>query len=328
MGFSFNLHVARWGRKTPAMGYKVFIDGEAGTTGLQVRERLNAHPSVELISVDEALRKDKKTRLEAMASADAAILCLPDEAAMEAVKLADGLKVKIIDSSTAFRCHKDWVYGFPELTSGQRQKIAASSRVANVGCYASAMIALIRPLIENNMISPETPLNISAISGYSGGGRGLIEHMKGDEGAKHFAYALGLNHKHIPEVMMHSGLTCKPSFVPMVGDFACGMLVQMPLIDGQLKASRADLHDAYTAYYQGERLIKICALDSNDGLTPEGYLPADALKGKNNLEIHVLGNDAQALVVARLDNLGKGAAGSAVQNLNLMLGIDETESLL
>ncbi|MCE2516835.1 MAG: N-acetyl-gamma-glutamyl-phosphate reductase [Alphaproteobacteria bacterium] len=317
------------------MSYKIFIDGEAGTTGLQVRDRLIAHPDVELITIDHDLRKDAATRRQAMAAADAAILCLPDEAAIEAVQLAEGLAVKIIDASTAFRTHPDWAYGFPELDDAQRGMIAGSRRVANVGCYATAMIALIRPLVDGGMISPDAPLNISAISGYTGGGKALISYMDNNDGPRHFAYALNLAHKHIPEVMMHARLDRKPTFLPMVGDFDCGMLVQLPLTSAQLKpgARRRDLHDVYSAHYADEAFIRVRGLDEGDGLTDKGYLAADALKGTNMLDIHTLGYDDgddqhQVMMVARLDNLGKGASGAAVQNLNLVLGLDETTGLL
>lgn len=312
------------------MTYNVFIDGEAGTTGLQVQGRLSAHPDVRLIAIDHDLRKDNHARRDAMAAADVAILCLPDEAAIEAASLAEGLGVKIIDASTAYRTHPDWAYGFPELDGNQRDKIANSNRVSNVGCYASAMIALIRPLVDAGVIDDNLALNISAISGYTGGGKTLISYMENDEGPKHFAYALGLNHKHIPEVMMHGRLQQKPSFLPMVGDFDCGMLVQMPLHLNQLAKSitRADLHAVYASHYDGEAFVKTCALDASHGLTDKGYLAADALKGTNLMELHCLGNDDQVMMVARLDNLGKGASGAAVQNLNILLGVDEKTGLI
>lgn len=324
------------------MAYNVFIDGEAGTTGLQVRDRLMAHPDVSLITIDSARRKNKAARQDAMAAADAVILCLPDDAAIEAALLAVGLGVKIIDASTAHRTHPDWVYGFPELDSRQRQKIAETTRVANVGCYAAAMIALIKPLIDAGLITPQAQLNISAISGYTGGGKAMIEYMENNGGAKHFAYGLSLGHKHIPEVMAHAGLSQAPSFLPMVGDFDCGMMVQLPLNSTVLKSgvTRADLHAVYSHHYADEPFVKIRApyhADSNtaDGLTDKGYLAVDGLKGSNLLEINTLGHDAsdgndtgQAMMVARLDNLGKGASGAAVQNLNLMFGIDETTGLI
>jgi N-acetyl-gamma-glutamyl-phosphate reductase len=318
------------------MSYQVFIDGEAGTTGLQVQSRLLEHPDIELINIDTAKRKDQAARRDALAAADAAILCLPDDAAIEAVGLAEGLDVKIIDASTAFRTHPDWTYGFPEMDRRQRGLIKASARIANVGCYATAMIAMIRPLVDAGMVAPETVLNISAVSGYTGGGKTLISYMKKDEGPKHFAYASELCHKHIPEVVHHSGLAVAPSFLPSVGDFDCGMMVQLPLNASLLKggAGRRDLHDAYAAHYDGEAFINVAPLDQGEGFTDRGFLAADALKGTNLLDIHVLGHDAagrddmRAVVVARLDNLGKGAAGAAVQNLNLILGLEETATLL
>ncbi len=318
------------------MTYHVFIDGEAGTTGLQVRDRLRAHPDIQLITIDPNLRKDPTARRAAMAEADAVILCLPDEAAIEAVALAEGLGVKIIDASTAYRVHPDWAYGFPEMTRNQRSVIKNSAHIANVGCYATAMIAMIRPLVDAGMITSDTPLNISAISGYTGGGKALIDYMQSDEGPKHFAYAAGLKHKHIPEVMHHGRLDVAPTFMPSVGDFDCGMLVQLPLTAGQLKdgATRRDLHDVFAAHYDGEIFINVMGLDAGEGMTARGFLAADALKGTNRLELHVLGHDQanhdqmQAMVVARLDNLGKGASGAAVQNLNLILGLDETTTLV
>ena len=316
------------------MTYRVFIDGEAGTTGLQVRERLDAHPEVDVLTIDHEMRKDEASRKALMAAADAVILCLPDDAARDAVALAEGLDCKIIDASTAHRISPDWTYGFPELAKGQRQHIANSRLIANVGCYATAMIALIRPLIDGGVIDASTALNISAISGYTGGGNALIHYMDHDEGPKNFAYGLGLNHKHIPEVMMHTGLTQKPMFLPMVGDFPCGMLVQLPLLPTMINQGfdRNAIHDVLTAHYDGEVFVNTHALDGNDGLTDRGYLAAEALVGSNMLDIHTLGyssdGDEQIMLVARLDNLGKGASGAAVQNLNIALGLEETLSLI
>ena len=316
------------------MTYRVFIDGEAGTTGLQVRERLDAHPEVNVLTIDHDLRKDAATRQELMAESDAVILCLPDDTARDAVALADGLSCKIIDASTAHRIHPDWAYGFPELAKGQRQIIASSRLIANVGCYATAMIALIRPLIDAKIIAPETALSIAAISGYTGGGNALINYMDNDEGPKNFAYALGLNHKHIPEVMMHTGLQEKPMFLPMVGGFPCGMLVQLPLLPSMINSgfNRQTIHDVLTAHYDGETFVKTRGLDAEDGLTDRGYLAIEDLVGSNMLDIHTIGysqdGEEQIMLVARLDNLGKGASGAAVQNLNIALGLDESLSLV
>ncbi|XDZ65099.1 N-acetyl-gamma-glutamyl-phosphate reductase [Alphaproteobacteria bacterium LSUCC0684] len=318
------------------MTYQVFIDGEAGTTGLQVHARLQARDEIRLIRLDDARRKDRSARREAMAAADAVILCLPDDAAIEAVDLAEGLDCTIIDASTAHRVAEGWVYGFPELAPGQRERISSARRIANVGCYATAMIALLRPLIDAGVLDPDQVLSIPAVSGYTGGGKALIEYMEKDAGPKHFGYALDLAHKHIPEVMHHAGLLRKPLFMPMVGNFPCGMLVELPLAADQLKGgtSAADLHAIYAAHYEGETFIDVHAPFSSLGLTDKGYLAADALRGTNRLEIFIFGHEGtsgepgQYLCAARLDNLGKGASGAAVQNLNLCLGLDETAGLM
>jgi N-acetyl-gamma-glutamyl-phosphate reductase len=293
------------------MSYKIFIDGEAGTTGLQVRERLLSHPDAELIQLADADRKDASHRRDAMAAADAVILCLPDESAMEAVDMASGMDCRIIDASTAHR---------------------------TVGCYASAMIAMIRPLTEHQLLSPDAGLSISAVSGYSGGGKALISYMDAhpDDAATphHFAYGLNLNHKHLPEVMMHGELNKPPVFTPMVGDFYAGMMVMLPLHLDQMRkqVSIADIHTALGQHYRDEPFVTVHAPNDQTAMNDRGFLGMQDLVGSNRMDIHLFypeqRPDTAGLIVARLDNLGKGASGAAVQNMNIALGLDETAGLI
>ena len=316
------------------MSYKIFIDGEAGTTGLQVRDRLMAHPEVRLIQLNEKHRKDPAQRYDAMAASDVTILCLPDDSAVEAASLAAGLNCRIIDASTAHRTADGWVYGFPEMTSGQRDRISGSRHIANVGCYASAMIAMIRPLTERGILSSDAVLNISAVSGYSGGGKALIEYMDAGESPRQFAYALGLNHKHLPEVMMHGGLNRPPVFTPMVGDFYAGMMVFLPLHLDKLahQVTIADIHSALNQHYFDANFVHVHPLNDQAQMNDRGFLGMDDLVGTNRMELHVFhpsdDDMGLALIVARLDNLGKGASGAAVQNMNIALGLDETMGLV
>ncbi len=310
----------------------VFIDGEAGTTGLEIKSRLESRKDIRLVHLSDAARKDASARKDAIASADVAILCLPDDAAREAAAMVKGTNARMIDASTAHRTHPDWVYGFPELAPGQREKIAHAPRVTNPGCYACSAVALLRPLVAARLVPADFPVTINAISGYSGGGKKMIASYEDPKAPDHTespfrVYALGLEHKHVPEIERHSGLTIRPLFVPSVGNFRQGMIVQVPLHLGQLpgKPKPADLHAALEAHYKGARFVSVAPLAA----TPPVNVEAETLNGTNQLVLYVFGNAARghAVLMAVSDNLGKGASGQAVQNLNLMLGVPEATGL-
>ena len=303
---------------------KIFIDGSAGTTGLRIRERLASRRDVALIQLDEARRKDPAARREALMQADIAFLCLPDAAAEEAVALAEGADTAIIDTSTAHRTAPGWTYGMAELP-GQRERIAASRRVANPGCHASGFIALVAPLTAEGLLAPDARLSCFSLTGYSGGGKKMIaEYEAADRSALLAAprqYGLGQQHKHLREMAALCGLEDPPLFCPIVADFYSGMEVTVPLFAGQLKGSAGDVKDVYRARYRGP-VIRFA-----EGADESGFLSAAALAGRDDMEITVHGNDERLLLTARFDNLGKGASGAAIQNMNLMMGVDETTGL-
>jgi N-acetyl-gamma-glutamyl-phosphate reductase len=302
------------------MSKSLFIDGQAGTTGLGIAQRVAAVPGLRLVTLAEGLRKDPGARAAAMAEADVTVLCLPDDAAREAVALAPA-GARILDASTAHRVAPGWAYGFAELAPGQAGRIAGAQYVGNPGCYATGAIALLRPLVAAGLLASGHNLSINAVSGYSGGGKAMIAAHEAEGGPAFELYALGLGHKHIPEIMTYGGLTARPLFVPSVGHFAQGMLVSIPLFLEQLpgQPTAARLAQAYADYYAGAKNVIV-----RPGLWAEDLRP-EALNNTDRLEIFVAANEAHghAVLIARLDNLGKGASGAAVQNIRLMLGLGD-----
>ena len=301
------------------MTRRLFIDGAAGTTGLEIRDRLGSRDDFELITLDEAQRKDAGARRDALNAADFVILCLPDDAAREAVSLIDDPRTRVIDASTAHRVADGWTYGFAELEPGQQASIAQALRVANPGCYPTGFLALIRPLVRAGLVPHDWPLTVNAISGYSGGGKAMIAEFEGEGGgAAYRGYALDLAHKHVPEIQAHIGLSRRPFFVPAYGAFRQGIVLTVPLDLGLLGTDAETLHACLDRHYAGSRHVQVLPLDRANamaGLDPE------ALNGTNDMRLGVFHNavHGQALLAAVFDNLGKGASGAAVQNLDLML---------
>lgn len=305
------------------MSAKIFIDGESGTTGLGIHARLKTHPGIELLSLPPGQRKDPGAKRALMERADIAVLCLPDEAARESAALAASLgerSPRILDASTAHRIEEGWTYGFPELAPGQAEAIACAKRVANPGCYATGAIAILRPLVDKGLLPADFPVTIHAVSGYSGGGKAMISSYERGEAPPFEAYALGLEHKHVPEIVRYARLARRPVFAPSAANFAQGMLVFVPLFldDLPLKPRGADLEAALAAYYAASPCVKLVPAE------PSGKLEPRSLNGTNDLELRVFANDARghAILAAKLDNLGKGASGAALQNLKLMLRHD------
>jgi len=308
----------------------VYIDGKEGTTGLQIYDRLANRDDIRLLLIDEDKRKDTAERKKLMNAADLVFLCLPDAAATEAVELVENPDTRIIDASTAHRTAPDWVYGFPELGVDQREAIRSAKRVANPGCYATGFISLVAPLVKTGLLAPDAPVTCHAVSGYTGGGKKAIAQYEAPERDPELVsprhYAVSLDHKHIPEMMRICGLTRKPVFMPMICDFPQGMVVTVPLFLDMLRGTPSldDLRKAYREFYNGARFVTV----RPDDAPVCGFMGANNLAGTNALQIFVCGNQEQVMLASRLDNLGKGASGAAVQNMNIMLGFQEETGLL
>ncbi len=311
---------------------KVYIDGQAGTTGLKLFDRIKDRDDIELLMIDPAKHRDNAERARLINESDVTFLCLPDAASIEAVSFVENPETRIIDASTAHRTNPDWAYGFPELSPAHRERILTAKRVAVPGCYASGFAAIVYPMIQSGFLPKDYPLTCHAVSGYSGAGKGAIAVYESDDRPAEFdsprQYALGLTHKHLPEMQKVSGLDFPPVFNPLVCDYYAGMVVSVPLHRRLLngKPSIEQIHEMFEKHYDGQRFVKVRALQGADVLE-NGFLPANTLAGTNLLEIFVCGNDERILLASRLDNLGKGASGAALQCFNLMTGAPEETGL-
>jgi len=313
------------------MKYRAFVDGQEGTTGLRIHEYLAQRDDIEVLRIAADKRKDAAERARLLNAADVAFLCLPDAAAREAAALVTNPKTCLIDASTAHRTAPGWVFGLPELAAGQRELLRTSKRISNPGCHASAFILLLRPLVDAGLVAADLPISASSITGYSGGGKKMIEQYEAGGDARLDAprpYALTLSHKHVPEMMAHTGLTVPPVFMPIVGSFYKGLSVSVPLHLSQLKAGTTPeaLQSVFRHHYEGERFIRVMPVRDPAALA-DTFFDVQAANDTNRVDIFVLANDTQAILMARLDNLGKGASGAAVQSMNVHLGIDETRGL-
>lgn len=319
------------------MKYKVFVDGQEGTTGLEINSRLQNRPDIEILKINPEKRKDIDERKRLLNEADIVFLCLPDDAARESVSLVTNPATKIIDSSTAHRTVEDWTYGLPELSPAHRKNVAESVRVSNPGCFATGFISLMYPLISNGIVTPDYPATCHAVTGYSGGGKSRIADYESKAAAAENKsklnspcfYALGLKHKHLPEMKKHSGLMNPPLFTPIIGGFYRGMTVAVPLVPDHMakKISASELYSFFAGHYKDANFIKVLPFGAEESFQ-FNFLDAEGCNNTNNLEIMIFGHETQILAVARLDNLGKGASGAAVQNMNIMLGVDETTGLV
>ena len=306
------------------MKYKVYVDGQEGTTGLEINARLKDRSDLEILRIDPAKRKCINERGRFLNAADIVFLCLPDDAARESVSLLTNPNTRVIDASTAHRTADDWAYGLPELSREHRDRIRAASRVSNPGCFATGFNLLVYPLVKEGILPADYPVTCHSVTGYSGGGNRLIEIYEDEEKSKNFSgpcfYALGLEHKHLPEMKKHSGLSAEPIFTPIIGKFYRGMTVAVPLFADKIGKTASDISAFYGEYFKGERFVRVSRLNMHEDLEL-GYLNPEGCNHTNDIEVSVFGNNERILVTARLDNLGKGASGAAVQNMDIMLGI-------